>query len=72
LFVRTMTEKLLVFALGRGLQPADGAAVRRIVKASAAKGYRFSALVVGIVSSVPFQMRQSAEPVVGTATEDGQ
>lgn len=72
LFARTMTEKLLVFALGRGLQPADGAAVRRIVKASAAKDYRFSALVVGIVSSVPFQMRQSAEPVVGTATEDGQ
>jgi len=57
LFVRTLTEKLLVYGLGRGLQPEDGAAVRQIVRQAAAEDYRFSALVRAIVESVAFQGR---------------
>jgi hypothetical protein len=56
-FVTTMTEKLLIYALGRGLQPADHAAVRRIVVDARASNYRFSALIAGVVSSVPFRMK---------------
>ena len=57
LFVRTATEKLLTFALGRGLELHDGPAIRKIVQAAAEDDYRLSALVLGIVRSVPFQMR---------------
>ena len=57
LFVQTLVEKLLVFALGRGIEPADGPAVRRIVSRARANDYRFSSLVSGIVNSPPFQMR---------------
>ena len=57
-FVRTVSEKLLIYALGRGLNPADGAAVRRIVSGAAAKDFRFSSIVHGIVQSVPFRMRE--------------
>jgi hypothetical protein len=59
MLVRTITEKLLIYALGRGLQPYDVPTVRRIVSESAARQYRFSSLVLGIVHSVPFQMRVS-------------
>jgi hypothetical protein len=55
-FVRTLTEKLFVYALGRGLTYQDMPAVRRIVRSARAQDYRFSALISGIVSSVPFQM----------------
>lgn len=57
-FVRTLTEKLMVFALGRGLTPEDGAAVRRIVSDAAKTDYRFSAIVQGVVLSSPFRMRE--------------
>ncbi len=60
LFTRTLTEKLLVFALGRGLTPEDGAAVRQIVRNAATQEYRFSAVVQGIAASVPFRLRQAA------------
>ena len=56
-FVRTVTEKLLTYALGRGLTAADQPAVRTIVRESQRDAYRFSAIVLGIVGSVPFQMR---------------
>lgn len=59
LFVRTMAEKLLTFALGRGIESSDGPALRRIVKDSAASGYRFSSLIMGLVNSEPFLMRTS-------------
>ena len=59
IFVGTLTEKLLTFALGRGVEPSDGPSVREIVRASRAAGYRFSALVGGIVNSTSFQMRTS-------------
>ncbi len=57
LFVGTMTEKLLTYAIGRGHEPFDGAAIRKIVGDAQADDYRFSSLILGIVRSTPFQMR---------------
>ena len=54
-----LTEKLLTYALGRGLEPGDAPAIRTIVKRARAADYRFSSLIVGIASSVPFQMRRA-------------
>jgi hypothetical protein len=54
-FVRCLTEKLLTYALGRELQPADACTVERIVRRLAANGQRFSSLVLGIVTSEPFR-----------------
>jgi hypothetical protein len=61
LFVGTLTEKLLTYALGRGLDYKDMPAVRKIVRAAAADNYRFSGIVMGIVRSTPFQMRMAPE-----------
>ena len=61
LFVRTLTEKLLTFALGRGVEHDDAPAVRRIVREARDGDYRLSSLVLGIVRSTPFQMRRSSE-----------
>lgn len=58
-FVRTLTEKLLVFALGRGIEPADAPAIRQIVRGSALQDYRFSAIIMRIVTSDPFAMRMT-------------
>jgi len=57
LFVGTVTDKLLTYALGRGLAYYDMPVVRGIVRDSAKDNYRFSSIVLGIVRSVPFQMR---------------
>jgi hypothetical protein len=57
LFVQTLTEKLLTFALGRGIESFDAPAVRRIVRDARDNDYRLSSLVLGIVNSVPFQFR---------------
>jgi hypothetical protein len=57
MFVAALTEKLMTFALGRGIEHRDGPAVRKIVKHAAENGYRFSSIVEGIVTSQPFQMR---------------
>ncbi len=59
IFVTTTTEKLLTYGLGRGVEDFDAPAVRRIVRDAQKEDYRFSALVLGIVKSVPFQMRSS-------------
>ena len=56
-FVATMTEKLLTYALGRGLEHYDAPAVRAIAREAARSDYRLSALVLGVTKSVPFQMR---------------
>ena len=56
-FVGTMTEKLMTYALGRGLVASDMPAVRQIVSSAAPNNYRFSSIVLGIVNSVPFKMR---------------
>ena len=60
-FVRTMTERLMTYALGRGLNGVDMPAVRTVVRESERDNYRFSALVLGIVRSVPFTMRIKAD-----------
>ena len=59
-FVGTLTEKLLTYALGRGLEPYDMPAVRRIVRDAADEDYRLSAVVLGIVESLPFRERRTA------------
>jgi len=61
-FVGTLTEKLLIYALGRGTNYYDMPALRSIVRESAKQNYRFSSLILGIVRSTPFQQRtKSAE-----------
>jgi hypothetical protein len=60
-FVSAVTEKLLMYALGRNIQYYDQPAVRAIVRAAEGEDYRFAALVQGIVRSVPFRMRRAPE-----------
>jgi hypothetical protein len=60
-FVQTLTEKLMTYALGRGLQDYDMPVVRRVVRDAGAQDRRFSALVLGIVKSTPFQMRRKSD-----------
>jgi hypothetical protein len=59
LFVTTLTENLLTFSLGRGVEYYDAPAIRKIVSDAEKDGYRFSSLILGIVKSVPFQMRRA-------------
>lgn len=58
LFVGTLVEKLLTFALGRGVEPFDAPAVRRIAREAKAEDYRFSAVILSVVKSTPFLMRK--------------
>jgi hypothetical protein len=60
-FVTAVTEKLLTYALGRGLESYDPPAVRQILRA-ATPDYRWSSIILGIVTSTPFQMRTALEP----------
>jgi hypothetical protein len=60
-FVSTVTEKLLLYALGRGLEPYDKPAVRSIARQARGDNSRISALVTGIVQSTPFQMRRTPD-----------
>jgi len=60
LFAATLTEKLMTFALGRGVEYYDAPAVRKILREAQPGGYRFSSLILGIVNSAPFQMRRSS------------
>ncbi len=57
LFVGTVAEKLMIYALGRGLASYDQPEVRRIVRESAGQDYRFSSLIMGVVNSTAFQKR---------------
>ena len=59
IFVSTLTEKLLIYALGRGTEPYDAPEVRRIVREARAQDFRMSSIILGIVQSKPFQMRMS-------------
>jgi hypothetical protein len=61
-FVTTVTEKLLTYALGRGVEYYDQPAIRQILRDAAPRNYRWSAIVTGIVNSTPFQMRRVEEP----------
>jgi hypothetical protein len=59
IFVTTFTEKLLTYALGRGIEYYDAPAIRGIVKEAKAQDYKFSSVIIGIVRSTPFEMRRS-------------
>ena len=61
-YLQTVTEKLLMYALGRGLEYYDKPAVRSIVREAARDDYRLSSLITAIVTSTPFQMRGTPEP----------
>jgi hypothetical protein len=78
-FATVVTERLLTYALGRGVEPSDMPVVRAIVARAARNGYQFDEIVMGIVESVPFQMRTilesagaqgSAVSKTGTGTTD--
>lgn len=62
LFVETFTERLLTYALGRGVEYTDYPIVRRITRNAAEEQYRWSSIVSGIVRSMPFQMRRASTP----------
>jgi hypothetical protein len=70
-FVGTMTEKLLTYALGRGLEPYDMPAVRQILRESRAAKYQFAELVLGVVRSTPFQMRTMDGDESALTTREG-
>ena len=59
-FVQTLTEKLMIYGLGRGLEYYDMPAVRKIVRDAGKDRYRFSSLILGIVKSTPFQLRTAS------------
>jgi hypothetical protein len=58
-FVSTLTEKMMTYALGRGVEYYDAPAVRAILRDASRDDYRFSSLIVGIVQSSPFRMRKA-------------
>ena len=62
MFVRTLTEKLMTYGLGRGIELDDRPLVREIARQAAARDYRWSAIVLGIVRSAPFQMKKAPAP----------
>jgi hypothetical protein len=66
-FVATIVENLLTYGLGRGIEPSDGPVVRRIVGDAKRHNYRFSSLISGIVTSIPFVMRTA-----GTSNSTGE
>jgi hypothetical protein len=59
-FVTTLSEKLLTFALGRGVEHYDAPAIRKIVRDAARDDYRFASIVMGVVNSMPFQNRKTS------------
>ena len=69
-FVQTLTEKLLTYSLGRGVEYNDMPTVRTIVRDAAQHDYRFSSIVTGIVTSAPFQMQRVPAAAVDTKTAD--
>ena len=60
-FVTTAAEKMLIYALGRGIEHYDMPAVRAIVRDAAKDDYRMSALIAAVVQSTPFQMRRTSD-----------
>jgi len=70
-FVGVLTEKLLTYALGRGLEYYDMPAVRQIVRDGSNRDFRFSSLVLGVVRSAPFQMKMKKASVNQSASLAG-
>jgi hypothetical protein len=58
-FVTVLAEKLLVYALGRGLESSDASAIRRVVRGAAPSQYRFASIIAGLANSTPFRMRSA-------------
>ena len=73
-FVRTFTDRLLSYSIGRGTEPADWPAVRKIVRDTAAENHRWSSIIMAIVRSTPFGMSTSASasPLAGQGGRVGQ
>ncbi len=67
-FIQTFTEKMMTYALGRAVDYRDMPSVRRILSGSAAKDYRFSSILMGIVASPQFQMRVKAPAAIESNT----
>ena len=67
MFARTFTQKLMTYGLGRGLEYTDRPLVRAIVRNAANQNYRFSSIVLGIVTSAPFQMKKAQGDATTTA-----
>ncbi len=67
-FVSTLTERMLTYALGRGIEPSDMPVVRSIVRKAARNDYQLTSVIMGIVESAPFQMRTRLEPADATNT----
>jgi len=65
-FVGVLTERMLTYAVGRGLEYYDMPAVRKIVHDARASDYRFSSIVLGVARSVPFQMKETTVRVKET------
>jgi hypothetical protein len=65
-FARTLTQKLLAYALGRSLDARDLPAVRRIARDAAGGGYRWSSIILGVATSTPFTMSTAQGPQIGT------
>ena len=64
MFVRTLTDKLMTYGLGRGVEHKDKPLVRRVARDAAAQNYRFSSIVLGIVKSPAFQMKKAQTDAV--------
>jgi len=60
-FATTLTERVMTYALGRGMEPSDMPVIRGIVMKTAVNKYAFGAIIMGIVESAPFQMRTRLE-----------
>ena len=67
-FATIVTERMLTYALGRGVEASDMRVVRSIVRRSASSNYRLSSIIASIAESVPFQMRTRLEPAETTTT----
>ena len=69
MFVRTLSQKLMTYGLGRGMESRDRPLIRAIARDAAKQNYRFSSIVLGIVKSAPFQMKkaQGTDATVMTA-----
>jgi hypothetical protein len=65
-FARTLTQKLLTYALGRSLETADQSTIRQITRQAAPGRYRWSSLITGVVSSTPFRMSTSQPDTITT------
>ena len=69
-FVTVVTERLLVYALGRGLEYQDAPTIRQIVRRSAESNYSFDSLLIGLVKSMPFTMRKSSAPLLAAGAKE--